>query len=64
MKILVNAFPVAYGGGLILTLNIIKSFRLYSNINFLVVTPNIDCYNKVTKLLMKRRFLMNGKYWL
>ena len=47
MKILVNAFSVAYSGGLILTLNIINTFKLYSNINFLVIAPDIDYYNKV-----------------
>ena len=47
MKILVNAFSVAYSGGLILTLNIINTFKLYSNINFLVIAPDVDYYNKV-----------------
>lgn len=47
MKILVNASSVAYGGGLILTLNIINTFKHFPDISFLVIAPKIDNYKKV-----------------
>lgn len=47
MKILVNAFSVAYGGGLIRTLNIINTFEKYPEIKFLIVAPDIEYYKTI-----------------
>jgi glycosyltransferase involved in cell wall biosynthesis len=47
MKILVNALSVAYGGGLIRTLNIINTFRQFPDIDFLILCPDIKYYKDV-----------------
>ena len=47
MKILVHALSVAYGGGLIRTLNIINTFRQFPEIDFLILCPDIKYYKDV-----------------
>jgi glycosyltransferase involved in cell wall biosynthesis len=47
MKILVHALSVAYGGGLIRTLNIINAFRQFPDIDFLILCPDIKYYKDV-----------------